>query len=204
MLATVFRQRRRASLIWAAGGLGTIIGLAGGSLEGFVNLPLNDRMALRLVGFYQHDGGYIDNTLYNGAPSFRYTVTDVNGNLTTFTPSNAKFAKKNFNQTDTYGGRAALGIDLDENWTAMPQLIYQHQKAEGSFLFDPRMPGMQVHDFTDSHNRDEWVQAALTIRGEDRQFRSHLCGRLFRPHRRQCVRLFLLYSGLLRKICSRC
>ncbi|MCH4150558.1 MAG: TonB-dependent receptor [Sphingobium sp.] len=166
MLATVFRQRRRASLIWAAGGLGTIIGLAGGSLEGFVNLPLNDRMALRLVGFYQHDGGYIDNTLYNGAPSFRYTVTDVNGNLTTFTPSNAKFAKKNFNQTDTYGGRAALGIDLDENWTAMPQLIYQHQKAEGSFLFDPRMPGMQVHDFTDSHNRDEWVQAALTIRGK--------------------------------------
>lgn len=141
-------------------------GSAGGSLEGFVNLPLNDRMALRLVGFYQHDGGYIDNTLYNGAPSFRYTVTDVNGNLTTFTPSNAKFAKKNFNQTDTYGGRAALGIDLDENWTAMPQLIYQHQKAEGSFLFDPRMPGMQVHDFTDSHNRDEWVQAALTIRGK--------------------------------------
>ncbi|MFO1261200.1 MAG: cytosine permease [Sphingomonadaceae bacterium] len=29
MLATVFRRRRRASLIWAAGGLGMIIGLAG-------------------------------------------------------------------------------------------------------------------------------------------------------------------------------
>src|SRR5262249_20879145 len=34
----------------------------GGQVEGFINVPLNDRMALRVVGFYDKQGGYIDNT----------------------------------------------------------------------------------------------------------------------------------------------
>src|SRR3954469_14718411 len=33
----------------------------GGSLEGYVNAPLSDTAAVRLVGWYQHDAGYIDN-----------------------------------------------------------------------------------------------------------------------------------------------
>ena len=41
----------------------------GGSLEGFVNAPLSDSVALRLVGWYQHDAGYIDNV--PGTRAFR-------------------------------------------------------------------------------------------------------------------------------------
>ena len=33
----------------------------GGRLEGMINAPLNDSMALRVVGFYRRDAGYIDN-----------------------------------------------------------------------------------------------------------------------------------------------
>ena len=33
----------------------------GGALEGYVNAPLGDHAALRLVAWYQHDSGYIDN-----------------------------------------------------------------------------------------------------------------------------------------------
>ena len=29
--------------------------------EGFVNLPLSNNIAARIVGWYRHDGGYIDN-----------------------------------------------------------------------------------------------------------------------------------------------
>lgn len=36
-------------------------GGVGGKLEGMLNLPINDMAALRLVGFFQHDAGYIDN-----------------------------------------------------------------------------------------------------------------------------------------------
>jgi iron complex outermembrane recepter protein len=36
-------------------------GSIGGSLEGFLNVPISDSAALRLVAWYQHDAGYIDN-----------------------------------------------------------------------------------------------------------------------------------------------
>lgn len=38
-------------------------GAGGGTVEGFINLPLGSRAALRASGFYEHDGGYINNTL---------------------------------------------------------------------------------------------------------------------------------------------
>ena len=33
--------------------------------EGMVNLPINDRTAVRLVGWHRHDAGYIDNVSAN-------------------------------------------------------------------------------------------------------------------------------------------
>jgi len=148
---------------------------SGGSFDGFVNIPLTPTIAFRGSAFYERDGGYISNT-----PATRvYKAVDVNGNPTTVsinnagTPSTASaynyagnYAKKNFNTTETYGGRAALGIDLNESWTALPAVVYQHQTAKGAFLFDPKVGDLQVHDFAPDLNADEWTQAALTIHGK--------------------------------------
>ncbi len=41
------------------------------------------------------------------------------------TVTNANLVKKNFNDQIIYGGRAALKIDLDDNWTATPTFMYQ-------------------------------------------------------------------------------
>ncbi|WP_296536835.1 TonB-dependent receptor [Rhizorhabdus sp.] len=136
-------------------------GEAGGVAEAFLNVPLSDKTALRVVGFYQRDGGYVDNTL-----GFRtYTLSDSDP-TNDKTVSNAAFVKKNFNTIDTYGGRAALGIDLDDNWTMTPSIIAQHQKAEGFFGFDPNVGDLQVHEFAPDRNLDKWYQAALTIEGK--------------------------------------
>ena len=43
------------------GGYGTSGGDPGYSLEGFVNAPLGEKAAIRLVGWYLDEGGYIDN-----------------------------------------------------------------------------------------------------------------------------------------------
>lgn len=150
-------------------------GSSGGSFDGFVNLPINPAMAFRASVFYEKDGGYISNTPFTRV----YQALDVNGNPTTVSTNNTatpstkaqynfahNFAKKNFNTTETYGGRAALGIDLNESWTATPSVIYQHQQANGSFLFDPKVGDLQVHDFTPDINVDQWTQAALTIHGK--------------------------------------
>ena len=144
-------------------------GAAGGMAEAFVNVPINEGMAIRLVGFYEHDGGYIDNTL-------KIRNLDVDNDPTTghaggvagadVSISNAAQVKKNFNDVDTYGGRAALKVDLDDNWSMTPTIIYQNQKTHGNFLYDPRAGDLKVHDFVPEYNKDRWYQAALTIQGK--------------------------------------
>ena len=133
----------------------------GGTGEGYVNIPLSANAAFRASAFYQHDGGYIDNV-----PGTRtYTLGDLDP-TTNVTVNNAAYVKDDFNTVDTYGGRAALRVDLDDSWTVTPQVIYQHQEAKGAFLFDPRLGDLRVTDYTPDLNKDKWVQAALTIEGK--------------------------------------
>jgi outer membrane receptor protein involved in Fe transport len=136
-------------------------GGTGGSVEGFVNIPLSDRAALRVMGFYQHDAGFIDNI--DGERT--YTLGDDNP-ATNVTINNAKLVKDNVNKTDTAGGRAALKVDLDDSWTIQPAVTYQNQKTRGSFLFDPRAGDLKVTDYSPSFNRDAWALATMTINGK--------------------------------------
>jgi iron complex outermembrane recepter protein len=126
----------------------------GGSLESFVNVPLSDKMAVRAVGWYVHDAGYIDNI----AGSRTFPTSGV-------TRNNAPFVKNNYNDVDTYGGRAALGIDLDDNWTITPAIIAQVQKANGSFAQESGLKKLQVQQYNPEGSKDRWAQAALTIKG---------------------------------------
>jgi outer membrane receptor protein involved in Fe transport len=156
-------------------------GSAGGQAEGFVNVPLSERAAIRIVGFYDHEGGYIDNKAatrcYNrvndegygsdvGCPGASAADLAPGQTYDPLTVNNAKFAKNNFNDVDTYGGRALLKIDLDDNWTATPGVMYQHQDAHGTYLFDPSAGDLKVHDFTPDHNLDHWYLASLTVQGK--------------------------------------
>lgn len=147
----------------------------GGSMEGYVNIPLNESMALRMSGFYEKLGGYIDNipgsrtfTLDDGPPveDTPANASDPGNTATSKTVTNAGLVKDNYNDVETYGGRAALGIDLDGNWSMTPSIIYQHQKSHGGFLYDPKKGYLKVTDYLPSSNKDEWYQAALTITGK--------------------------------------
>ena len=163
-------------------------GKAGGEFESFLNLPLSDRTALRLVGFYQHDGGYIDNVLATRT----YTLGDGNP-ATNVVVNNASLVEKDFNDVDTYGGRAALKIDLDDNWTATPSIIYQHQLSHGSFAFDKTKGDLKVSDFLPSSNLDRFYQAALTIEGKISDFDIVYSGGYFK-RRQQAALDYSYYS----------
>ena len=110
-------------------------GGVGGKIEGMINAPISESMAFRAVGFYQRDAGFIDNI--PGSRSFLPTPGGI-------TVNNAAFVKKNYNDTETYGGRAALKIDLDDSWTVTPTVLYQEQKTHGTYGFDPRFRGQRV------------------------------------------------------------
>ena len=129
-------------------------GDVGGSLEGMVNLPLSDMAALRAVGWYVRDGGYIDNVrVIRNYPTSG--TRDDNGVL----------AEDDFNDVETYGARLALGIDLDDNWTVTPSVMAQRQTADGSFGVNPRLGDLETAVYRDNTATDEWYQAALSIEG---------------------------------------
>ena len=127
----------------------------GGSLEGFVNIPIADNAAIRLVAWDEHDAGYINNV--KGTRT--YPTAGV-------TISNASIARNGFNYVDTMGGRAALEIDLDDNWTITPTLMGQTEHSNGTFGFDPSVGDLEVKHFYPEYVHDYWYQAALTVQGK--------------------------------------
>ncbi len=146
-------------------------GGVGGKLEGMINAPLSEMAALRVVGFYQRDAGYIDNvpgtrtfcgtTLYDGEGGGAIGCLKDGVSV-----NNAAFVKKDYNETETWGGRAALKVDLDDNWTVTPAVIYQDTRSNGSYAYDPSVGDLQVQHFTPEFRKDKFIQASLTIEGK--------------------------------------
>lgn len=140
-------------------------GGVGGAIEGYVNVPLSNNAAIRIVGWDEHDAGYIDNIagtdvaggIVNGVRTFPIGPIAV---------SNAPFRKKDYNDTDIYGGRAALQIDLDNNWTITPSFMGQETQAHGSYAYNPAVGDLDVVKFAPEFTNDQWWQAALTIQGK--------------------------------------
>lgn len=123
--------------------------------EGFVNLPVAENMALRVVGWYRRDAGYIDN---------------IRGILplaeSGFTLDNTDLVENNYNDVATYGARAALKIDLNDSWTITPQLMAQRQVSHGSFAEESDQGNLNTVQFNPERNADKWYQAALTVEGK--------------------------------------
>jgi iron complex outermembrane receptor protein len=123
--------------------------------EGFVNAPLSPAAAIRLVGWHDHDAGYIDNV--HGTRLFPTSGV---------TMDNAALVKDNYNTADTTGARAALKIDLNDNWSITPTIMGQHQKANGSAAYEPAIGDLQLHHYFPEDSNDRWTQAALTVQGK--------------------------------------
>ena len=127
----------------------------GHSGEGFVNLPVSTNIAARVVGWYRHDAGYIDNIL--GEVTYPFSG---------ITRSNQPWAEDDYNDVTTYGARAALKIDLNDNWTITPQIIAQKQKSNGSFSEERGLGELETMQFQKEKVTDSWWQAALTVEGK--------------------------------------
>jgi outer membrane receptor protein involved in Fe transport len=127
----------------------------GDTVEGFVNIPLQDNIAVRLVAYQEHDAGFIDNVAGTRTyPTFGQTV------------DNSAIARDDYNTVENFGGRAELKIDLDENWTIMPAFIGQVANSNGVFAFDPSVGDLEVMHYKPEWAHDRWYQASLTVQGK--------------------------------------
>ncbi|MFB0872833.1 MULTISPECIES: TonB-dependent receptor [unclassified Sphingobium] len=140
----------------------------GGQIESYINIPQGDTLALRVMGYYRRDGGYIDNKfnngkLNNGDPAV-YNLGDTNP-LTFYNLSNADIAKDDYNTIKEFGGRIQILWEPVDGWQITPQFTGQRQVSNGYFGYDPRVGDLEVHDYDKTRNDDRWFQAALSVRG---------------------------------------
>ncbi|HEY2682368.1 MAG TPA: TonB-dependent receptor [Steroidobacteraceae bacterium] len=160
----------------------------GYSAEGFVNIPLSSNAAVRVVGWYEKDAGYIDNVagtnaaacIQNGVRTYQ-TWAQFYGYGTTLDPvtgcvdsaplgkgaqSNAAYVKNNYNTVELRGARAALKWDPVEDWSITPTVMGQSMSNEGFFGYDPAVGDLQVTHFGPEYGDDNWMQSALTVNGK--------------------------------------
>ena len=130
-------------------------GGTGYDVEAFVNLPLTSTAAVRLVGWDQHDAGYISNV--HGTVTFPTSGAVFD---------NAALVKKDYNTVETTGGRAALKVELNDSWTIMPTVMGQVQRTDGDFAYNPAVGDLEVQHYFPQYVRDSWVQSALTVEGK--------------------------------------
>ncbi len=128
----------------------------GYNLNGFWNLPLGDRAAIRLVGWYKDVGGFID----------QVPTTMTFPGPQTHTIDNSAFVGKNQNTVQTAGMRALLKIDLNDNWSITPGIMYQTSDNKGYWDHNPEFFGdLQTGRLWPATGEDDWYQASLTLNG---------------------------------------
>ncbi len=125
-------------------------------VEGFVNIPLSQNAALRFVGFNDRDGGFIDSV----NDSITYPVSGI-------TRSNEVFVEDNFNDAVKEGYRAALRVDLNENWQIDVNYMGQETSTNGVWDHNPDELGeYNVSRFYDDKTHDEWTRFSATVTGD--------------------------------------
>jgi outer membrane receptor protein involved in Fe transport len=123
--------------------------------EGFVNLPLSEAAALRVVGWKKRDAGFIDNVY--GERTFPTSgITDDNADL----------ANDDYNDYKTHGARAALKLDFNENWSVTPTLMAQNQRSRGIYGYEESIGELEVFQTYPERFEDDWRQMALTVQGK--------------------------------------
>jgi iron complex outermembrane recepter protein len=135
---------------WAEAQLSsTSKGGTGHDLSAMVNVPIvDDKLALRLVGFTAEDAGFIDNVL-----------ADSQGG----TFNNATVADKDVNTLRTTGGRAALRLEASEKVSATFGAIFQEVDAQGHGDANFDLGGLQQVRFEKEGMNDKWYQLALGL-----------------------------------------
>ncbi|WP_428027486.1 TonB-dependent receptor [Altererythrobacter sp.] len=156
-------------------------------IEGGINLPLGDIAALRVVGYYDERGGYIDNVAgsqtlsdsarFRPATAVRENGTVVGANRAGFqsaqdlsgvnflAATNDSLVEKNFNDTSYKGFRAALRVEPTPDWTVTVGYAKQWIDSEGVFFEDPDLGEYKVQRYERDSIDDDFDNINWTVEG---------------------------------------
>lgn len=156
-----------------------------GKLEAMLNWAVTDSFALRVVGYTDQQGGYIDQVAgtRNASDSARFRPagavrrngepvsagragfqagSDLSG--VTFLDANAQ-PESDVNETKYQGVRFGALWDINEDWTLSGSVMQQTLDSDGVFFADPELGDMEVQRFSADEIEDEFTNANWTIDG---------------------------------------
>jgi len=120
--------------------------------SGVLNIPLaDDKLAVRLVGYSSHDGGYVDNIF----------GTSFTGNY-----DNAELVGKDQNEYDVDGGRLHVLWNMSDKWSTLISFVGENTSAPGAWESDAALDDYQVTRFQEEFRDDDWTSASITISGD--------------------------------------
>ena len=153
-------------------GYGTKGGDASYSVEGYANIPMGERVALRLVAWYVNEGGWIDNVAgtrtyqLEGGYGYNELYYPPAPYGRTNTINNDHLIENDINELEKTGLRAALRVNLSDNWTGTLGVITQKTDADGLWEYDETLDGdSSVMRFWPDWQDDKFTQGSLTIEG---------------------------------------
>ena len=119
------------------------------AVEGYFNLPVTDKLAIRVAAYSDHQGGWIDNVQnipgeggYIGSAEHLDRIAPNWGKLAdpantpTEAPSNSDLTEDHFNGASYAGARFGLSYLVNDDWKVLVQHTAQTLKTEGVFAYD--------------------------------------------------------------------
>jgi len=136
--------------------------------EGYFNLPIGDRTAMRLSYYSVHLGGYIDNVFgeFTLDPSINPdSAVGLGPDAQYETTNNIDLVEEDFNDSFYKGIRFGLYHEINNDWDVLIQNSYQQLGADGVFDYDPDVGDLEVNRFFPDKLRDEFNQLSWTVNG---------------------------------------
>ncbi len=130
------------------------------------NVPvIEDKMALRVAAYSDHEGGYIDNV--HGYTADTSAITGTKYSQKHGTLDNAHAVEDNWNIADTNGWRAKLRWDMNDSWSMTFTGMMQHVKTTGSGnAYNPYVGDLQTVKFIDGEYKQKFNAYDILIEGD--------------------------------------
>jgi len=144
------------------------------AIEAFINIPINERMAVRGAFYSVNEGGYIDNVLgsFTTDPAVNPLSTATASAVRYEAANNGSLVESDFNDSYYKGARisGSYAFSPDERWMledvdVLVQHTAQELGSDGVFDFDPEVGDLDVNRYFPDRLSDEFGLTSWTMSG---------------------------------------